>query len=971
MDVRKVREGVWEFKEAGMDVPARVIASDKLYKTIEEGVYRQISNVAKLPGVLSPVLVMPDGHFGYGFPIGGVAAFNLEEGIISPGGVGYDINCLHGGTRVVSSFGYNVSIKEFDRIYTKKELKVGGRILKVKGRMPLVRSLNTFSSLMEDKEVTHSMRRKSNQLFHVRTLCSLRVKATGEHPFLTREGMVEVKTLAKGFELGVSLFTGVAYEKPSDKVILTSEDMSMTKQSLDELIKRKLLPLTEDSVYLPYLAKILGYLFGDGVVYFSGNTGYVCAYGVKEDLELMKKDLKQLGYSASIYSRSRNHMIIDQYGKKEFSTTNYELHVKSTSLAKLLVALGMPLGKKTSTDYGVPSWIIGSKRWVKRLFLAGFFGAELSSPDTHSKTGFYSPIVSQNKNGVCLENGRAFMTQLKQLLDELGVECTKVSVRREFKNKEGETYRLRLIISAKEDNLLRLWRNIGFEYNRKRQILAEIASLYILRKKAHTRASTKIASKVKALREKKMSLKEVQTLIASDTVNPRFIERHYYEDAGQRIRLDFKSFAKFKDESMRDIRKYGCLFDTVIDIKKIHSAGMVYDLTVKDNHNFTADGFIVSNCGVRLMTSNLKADDVKPKLGKIADDLFTSVPSGLGSKSRLSYTTPELEEVCVKGAVWAVERGFGVKEDLNHMEEYGAIDGADPSVLSDRAKKRGRPQLGTLGSGNHFLEVSKVEEIYDFEVAKKFGITQPGQVTVMVHCGSRGLGYQVADEYIQVMLEASKKYDITLPDNELACAPINSPEGQEYIKAMYCAVNYAFANRQFITHWVRDVFKRYFPAAELPLLYDVCHNIAKFDKHHGETVCVHRKGATRAFPKGRDEVPSDFRSVGQPVLVPGDMGTASYILVGTEVAMEETFGSVCHGAGRIQSRAAAKRNVRGEDVKRELEGRGEVIRAASDEVLAEEYSGAYKDVDEVVGSIALAGIGRLVAKVTPMGVVKG
>ncbi len=377
------------------------------------------------------------------------------------------------------------------------------------------------------------------------------------------------------------------------------------------------------------------------------------------------------------------------------------------------------------------------------------------------------------------------------------------------------------------------------------------------------------------------------------------------------------------------------------------------------------------NCGVRLMTSNMSADEVTPKLSRIADDMFTSVPSGLGSKSRLSYSNRELDEVCVGGARWAVEKGFGVREDIAHMEENGAIDGADPSILSDRAKKRGRPQLGTLGSGNHFLEVSKVMEIYDVDVAKKFGITGKGQVTVMVHCGSRGLGYQVADEYIQLMLEASKKYGIELPDNELACAPLKSKEAQEYVKAMYCAVNYAFANRQFITHWVREVFKKHIPGSELPLLYDVCHNIAKFEEHNGQKVCVHRKGATRAFAGGRREIPKDYRGVGQPVLVPGDMGTASYILVGTELAMKETFGSVCHGAGRIQSRAAAKRNVRGQDVKRELEAKGEVIRAASDEVLAEEHSGAYKDVDEVVHSIAVAGIGRLVAKVVPMGVIKG
>lgn len=377
------------------------------------------------------------------------------------------------------------------------------------------------------------------------------------------------------------------------------------------------------------------------------------------------------------------------------------------------------------------------------------------------------------------------------------------------------------------------------------------------------------------------------------------------------------------------------------------------------------------NCGVRLLTSNLTADEVKPKLNALADDLFEEVPSGLGSESRLKYGVSELEEVCEGGAKWAVEKGFGVKDDLAHIEEYGAIAGANPAKISDKAKKRGRPQLGTLGSGNHFLEVSKVEEIFDEDVAKRFGINSVGQVTVMVHCGSRGLGYQVADDYIGVMLNAARKYGIKLPDNELACAPLSSPEAKDYVAAMYCAVNYAFANRQFITHWVRHTFNKHYPDAKLDLMYDVCHNIAKFEEHNGREVCVHRKGATRAFAAGRKEIPHDYRDVGQPVLVPGDMGTASYILIGTETAMKESFGSVCHGAGRKQSRSKAKASVRGEDVKRQLEARGEVIRAASMEVLAEEHSGAYKDVDEVVKSVEIAGLGRLVAKVVPMGVVKG
>jgi tRNA-splicing ligase RtcB (3'-phosphate/5'-hydroxy nucleic acid ligase) len=377
------------------------------------------------------------------------------------------------------------------------------------------------------------------------------------------------------------------------------------------------------------------------------------------------------------------------------------------------------------------------------------------------------------------------------------------------------------------------------------------------------------------------------------------------------------------------------------------------------------------NCGVRLLTSNLSADEARPRLNELTHELFRKIPSGLGSKSRLTYTNKELEQVCVEGAAWAVEQGFGDRSDLGHMEEEGRIAGADPNKISDKAKKRGRPQIGTLGSGNHFLEISAVDEICDKETAKAYGLTHEGQITVMIHCGSRGLGYQVADDYIGVMLEASRKYGIKLPDDELACAPIESPEAEDYVGAMYCAVNYAFANRQLITHWAREVFESIIPHSRLPLLYDVCHNIAKFEEHGGAKLCVHRKGATRAFGPGRREIPADYRSAGQPVLVPGDMGTASYILAGTDEAMRSSYGSVCHGAGRKLSRSKAKHTISGRKVKAELEGRGQCICAASEQVLAEECSQAYKDVTEVVRSVEMAGLARIIAKVKPLGVVKG
>jgi len=383
------------------------------------------------------------------------------------------------------------------------------------------------------------------------------------------------------------------------------------------------------------------------------------------------------------------------------------------------------------------------------------------------------------------------------------------------------------------------------------------------------------------------------------------------------------------------------------------------------------------NCGVRLLTTNLDYEGIKPKLNELMDLLFRNVPSGVGSKSqRFRASDSQLLDICENGSVWAVESGYGVKEDIKHTEESGRMKDTDFSKVSDTAKKRGKPQIGTLGSGNHFLEVQRVDQIFDPVVAKKFGLEE-GSVAVMIHCGSRGLGYQVADDYIKVMLGASRKYNINLPDRQLACAPLDSSEARSYIGAMNCAINYAFANRQMITHWVRESFYSLFgESVELKLLYDVCHNIAKFEEHHTEsggkkTFCVHRKGATRSFGAGRVEIPAEYRTVGQPVIIPGDMGTASYVLVGTEKAMEETWGSTCHGAGRTMSRHAAVNKFKGDNIKKLLESRGEVIRATSPKVLAEEVPDAYKDIDEVIRSVEIAGLSKAVARMVPMGVAKG
>ena len=384
------------------------------------------------------------------------------------------------------------------------------------------------------------------------------------------------------------------------------------------------------------------------------------------------------------------------------------------------------------------------------------------------------------------------------------------------------------------------------------------------------------------------------------------------------------------------------------------------------------------NCGVRLLRSNLDEQTVRSKLKELVNDLFSSIPSGVGSKGAVKLSHSELDEVLVKGVNWAIDHGYGSSNDSDVCEENGQIQNADPNKVSDKARKRGAPQLGSLGSGNHFLEVQKVAEIHDEEAANRMGIKE-GTITVLIHCGSRGFGHQVCSDYLRVSEQAMKKYDIDLPDRELACVPNNSEEGESYRKAMFSALNFAWSNRQMLTHWTRNSFERVFNQSEsdldMKLVYDVAHNIAKVEKHKVDgaerKLVVHRKGATRAFPAKRDEIPSKYRDLGQPVLVPGSMGTSSWILLGKPNSMNLSFGSTAHGAGRTMSRSKARKNYTENDVKKSLNDQGIFIKALTRDGVVEETPHAYKDVDAVVNVSHNLGIATKVAKLVPIGVIKG
>jgi tRNA-splicing ligase RtcB (3'-phosphate/5'-hydroxy nucleic acid ligase) len=384
------------------------------------------------------------------------------------------------------------------------------------------------------------------------------------------------------------------------------------------------------------------------------------------------------------------------------------------------------------------------------------------------------------------------------------------------------------------------------------------------------------------------------------------------------------------------------------------------------------------NCGVRLLRTDLTRADVLPKMSGLVDALFRNIPSGVGSTGSIKLSAQEENKVIKTGAAWAVSNGYGSQDDLDKIEENGLMDGADPDAVSQHALERGRAQIGTLGSGNHFVEIGFVQEVYDEAAAARLGLAQD-RVTIIIHTGSRGFGHQVCDDFIKIMLKASQKYGIELPDRQLCCAPIQSKEGQDYLAAMACAVNFAFCNRQMITHWVRNSFEQVLnmspKAVNMQVVYEVAHNIAKIEKHlvNGteQTLCVHRKGATRAFAPNHPALPEEYKEIGQPVLIPGDMGRYSYVLLGTEKAMSDTFGSTCHGAGRLMSRNQAIKKAQGRQIRQEIENKGIVLRASSYSTIAEEMPEAYKDVASVVDVVVGAGISKRVVKLKPLGVIKG
>jgi len=801
--------------------------------------------------------------------------------------------------------------------------------------------------------------------------------------------MKKAEELKIGEKLVLYPFSGINYEEASSGEIINKEKIYTVLKELDlpnkgnrysQILnwfrKRDLINLRYNSWQIPYLIKVLGYLFGDGTVNFIGKDrrGQVSFYGKLNDLKNIRNDLDKIGIENFIYSRKRNHKINTFYKTYQFSYTEYSLNSRSSSFALLLYLLGTPLGNKTNQKVFVPKWLRKAPLWQKRLFLASFFGAELSKPATLNKYNFYSPTLNINKALPLKNNGIAFLNELREILAEFGIKSSKV-VEVEELSESGKTIGLRFQIFGNLENLLRFFQRVGFEYNLEKQKLSCLAIGFLKQKKEILGLRTKIRELARNLYLQGVPAKKIVSDYETEFLGERFIEHSIWSNRGEpRIAFNFPSFENYiKTHQFGD---YGLITDEIEEIKKEEYRGLVYDFTVNhQDHNFIANNFVVSNCGMKLLKSDYSENEIRPYLDKLATEIQKEVPSGLGRGRQIKVDINSINKILESGAHRLVEQGYGEKEDLENCESEGKLPQADSSVVSDHAKNRGRDQVGTLGSGNHFLEVQKVDEIFDVNTAEVFGLFKD-QVVIMIHTGSRGLGHQIATDYIRLMMKSLPKYGIELPDRELAACPINSNEGKKYFAAMACGANYAWANRQMIAHFVRLAWKQILGEKASPLisLYDVAHNIAKIEKHNVDgkevEVVLHRKGATRAFPPGHPEIPKKYQGVGQPVLIPGSMGTASYVLVGTKEGREAWF-STCHGAGRTMSRHEAMRRVSGQEVVNRLESKGIIVKCWSLRGIAEEAPMAYKDVDNVVEVVHNAGLSRKVAKLKPLAVIKG
>ena len=966
--LERVREFVWEIPQEGdMRVPARVLASESLLDEIsDDKTLEQLKNSTHLPGIQNYAVCMPDGHQGYGFPVGGVAGIDTQNGCISPGAIGYDINCLPGNTDVCLSHGRKMPIERLrDRFEDEKAVVATG------------------DDLVES-EVRLFTESGTKTVYEVETATGRTIEATGDHPFQTPDGMVEVSDLEPGDTVDVRPFEGVEHEDPEEFTVLTAENFTdQNPQAISALQKRGLLPLQSTDEKFNHLLKIIGYLFGDGA--FAGN-GQTWFYGEPEDLDRIREDVRALGFKPSkIYERDRDHEIDGQ----TFETTEYSFKTTARSLRRLFVELGVPEGPKVESGFTTPDYFDRLTDWQKALFYSAYFGAEMNAPAAQHDKNLYCPTVSQTRTKKTAAAGRAFFEDMSEFFDGLGIETNSIEAFETDSNREHETVRLRLGVKNDSQNLIRFFTRVGYRYHGEKQRKAMKSVQYLRTKEREISRRERIAEEAKALADGGTATSEIRSRF---DINDRFIERSIWSGRSgrPRPRSDFPDYEEFCEERTTNVD--GTIPTEVVSIREVGEKS-VFDIGVShDAHTFLANGFVVSNCGVRMMKTNLVYDDVKGREAELVDALFANVPSGLGGGGVYEGTKDDIEAILDRGVDWALEEGFAVQSDLDHCEDEGRRPDADPSNVSQKAKDRGKNQIGSLGSGNHFLEIQRVTDLYREDVAAEFGLSED-QIVVLIHCGSRGLGHQVCTDYLRKIEQAHEGLLNQLPDRELAAAPAGSQLAEDYYGAMCAAINFAWVNRQLVMHQTRQVLENLFGLGtdEMELLYDVAHNIGKKEVHEvgvdtegravgdGDAVdreerelYVHRKGATRAFPAGRPELPPAYRDVGQPILIPGSMGAGSYVLRGGEHSLSETFGSTAHGAGRLMSRTQAKQEFWGGDVQDDLREQEHIyVKAQSGATVAEEAPGVYKDVDEVVRVSDALGIGDRVARTFPVCNIKG
>jgi tRNA-splicing ligase RtcB len=953
--LEKVRDYVWEIpQEGGMNAPARVLASEALLEEIQEDkTLQQLKNSAHLPGVRKHAICMPDGHQGYGFPVGGVAGIDAENGCISPGAVGYDINCLPGDTDVRLSFGRRLPIEQLADCFEDERAVVAGDEL-------------TCSSV---RLFTES---DQKQVYEVETATGERIEATADHEFRTPDGMVELRDIEPGDAVHVQPFEGIEHDDPDEFTVVGEEAFADANPQLVRVLEdRDLLPLKSTDEAFNRLLRILGFFVGDGSL---GGEGQVWFYGEPDELECIRDDVREIGFKPSkVYARDRDHDI----DGTEFETTEYSFKTTSKALRRLLLELGAPEGPKVSSDFSTPDYFDRLTTWQQALYFRAYFGAEMNAPAPQHDKHLYCPKVSQTRTTDTVDAGYEFFDDMAAFLADLGIETNELERFETDSNADHETVRLRLGVKNDAENLIRFYSRVGFAYHPEKQAESVAAVQYLKQKLGEIEHRERIASEASALADGGTDVEQVKDEFE---INERFVERSVWGDRDGRPRPgdDFPDF-----EDYRESVEVGDDLTVEAEIVSVEPVGekTVYDIGVEhDAHNFLADEFVVSNCGVRMMRTNLTYDDVQGREEELVNNLFENVPSGLGGGGIVETDMDTIEAILERGMDWALEAGWAVEDDLAHCEDEGFRPEANADRVSKKAKDRGKNQVGSLGSGNHFLEVQRVTDVFREDVGEAFGLSED-QIVVLIHCGSRGLGHQVCTDYLREIEQAHQGLLNQLPDKELAAAPAGSQLAEDYYEAMCAAINFAWVNRQLIMHRTRQVFERVFDRSwesmEMELLYDVAHNIAKKEVHEVEDgeereLFVHRKGATRAFPAGRPEVPPAYADVGQPIIIPGSMGTGSYVLRGGEESLGETFGSTAHGAGRLMSRTQAKNEFWGEDVMDDLREQNQVyVKAQSGATVAEEAPGVYKDVDEVVRVSDALGIGDKVARTYPVCNIKG